>query len=439
MVLKKSTSSGKIIYQNLHKEDILMEKYTKEIDFMKEKSTGFSCLEDLAREGARLMLQYALNEEVNNFIGKHQTNTYKNGKRKVVRNGSHPKREIITGIGPIEIKQPRVDDRSISEEERFTSNILPRYLRRFPSIDNLVPTLYLKGISTNDFTTALTSILGEGVKGLSATNIVRLKQIWEKEYQQWTKRDLSKKEYVYFWVDGIYCNVRLDGQRSCLLIIMGADEHGKKELIGVNDGYRESKTSWKEILLDLKQRGLKEGPKLAVGDGALGFWAALDEEFPKTKWQRCWVHKTGNILDKMPKAIQSKAKSMIHDMYMADTEENAWKAYNHFLNAYEAKYPKAVECLKKDKEDLFTFYKFPAVHWIHIRTTNPIESTFATVRNRTRRTKGCGSRLATLTMVYKLCLEAEKTWHKLKGYTIIPLVLKDKKFRDGELVEEDIA
>ena len=369
-----------------------MKKYTKEIDFKKEQKTGFSYLEDLAREGARVMLQYALEEEVREFIEKHQNNTYQNGKRKVVGNGSHPKREIITGIGPIEIKQPRVDDRPIPEEERFTSKILPRYLRRVPSIDNLIPVLYLKGLSTNDFTTALTSILGEGVRGLSATNIVRLKQIWENEYQQWTKRDLSKKKYVYFWVDGIYCNVRLDDQRSCLLVIMGADEHGNKELIAVSDGYRESKTAWKEILLDLKQRGLKEGPKLAVGDGALGFWAALGEEFPETKWQRCWVHKTANILDKMPKSIQSKAKSIIHDMYMADTGENAWKAYNHFLDAYEDKYPKAVECLKKDKDDLFTFYTFPAVHWIHIRTTNPIESTFATVRNRTRSTKGCGSR-----------------------------------------------
>jgi len=310
-----------------------MKKYTKEIDFKKEQRTGFSCLEDLAREGARVMLQYVLEEEIKEFIGKHQDNTYENGKRKVVRNGSHPKMEIITGIGPIEIKQPRIDDRPIPEDERFSSKIFPRYLRRVPSIDNLIPVLYLKGISTNDFTTALTAILGEGVRGLSATNIVRLKQIWENEYQRWTKRDLSHKRYVYFWVDGIYCNVRLDDQRSCLLIIMGADEHGNKELIAVNDGYRESKTAWKEILIDLKQRGLKEGPKLAIGDEALGFWAALSEEFPETKWQRCWVHKTANILDKTPKSIQSKAKSMIHDMYMADTEENAWKAYNHFIDS----------------------------------------------------------------------------------------------------------
>lgn len=233
--------------------------------------------------------------------------------------------------------------------------------------------------------------------------------------------------------------MRLDDQKSCLLVILGADEHGNKELIAVNDGYRESKASWKEILLDVKQRGLKNSPKLAVGDGALGFWAALEEEYPTTKQQRCWVHKTANILDKLPKAIQSKAKSMIQDMYMADTEENALRAYDHFMEAFQDKYPKAVECLVKDKESLFTFYQFPAVHWIHIRTTNPIESTFATVRNRTRSTKGCGSRTATLTMVYKLCLEAEKTWHKLKGHKMIELVIQDKKFVNGELTDENVA
>jgi len=312
-------------------------------------------------------------------------------------------------------------------------------MRRAPSIDNLIPVLYLKGISTNEFQTALSSILGEGAKGLSAATVVRLKQIWETEYKTWSKRDLSGKRYVYIWADGIHCNVRLDDQKTCLLVIMGADEHGKKELIAVNDGYRESKASWKEILLDLKQRGLNKAPKLAVGDGALGFWAALEEEYPETKQQRCWVHKTVNILDKLPKAIQSKAKSMIHDMYMADTEENALKSYDHFVASFQDKYPKAVECLVKDKETLFTFYQFPSVHWIHIRTTNPIESTFATVRNRTHSTKGCGSRMATLTMVYKLCLEAEKTWHKLKGHKMIEYVIQDKKFVNGELVVENVA
>lgn len=416
-----------------------MKKYTQEIDFEKELKEGESLLEAMARKGAREMLAYALEDEIRQHLEKYENLTDEKGRKLVVRNGYHPQRDILTGIGPLPVRQPRVDDRNLAEEERFSCKILPRYMRRAPSIDNLIPVLYLKGVSTNGFKTALASILGDGVKGLSPTTIVRLKQIWESEYQAWTKRDLSGKRYVYIWADGIYCNVRLDDQKSCLLIIMGADEHGNKELIAVSDGYRESKASWKEILLDLKHRGLKSSPKLAVGDGALGFWAALDEEYPDTKHQRCWVHKTANILDKLPKAMQSKTKSMIQDMYMADTEENAWKAYDLFISAFQDKYPKAVECLIKDRDRLFTFYQFPAVHWIHIRTTNPIESTFATVRNRTRSTKGCGTRTATLSMVYKLCLEAEKTWHKLKGHKIIELVIQGKKFTNGDLVDENVA
>ena len=347
-----------------------------------------------------------------------------------------PKRNITTGMGPLTITQPRVDDRGLNK--RFSSNILPRYLRRIPSVDNLVPVLYLKGISTNDFGTALESILGKDASGLSATNIVRLKKIWEEEYHTWRKRDLSDKEYVYFWVDGIYFNVRLDDERSCVLIIMAADRHGNKELLAAQDGYRESRIAWAEILADLKRRGLKMAPKLSIGDGGLGFWAALSEEFPESRRQRCWVHKTANILDKMPKSIQSKAKAMIHDMYMASTKEDALAAYDHFISSFSDKYPKAVECLAKDKEDLFSFYDFPATHWIHIRTTNPVESTFSTVRLRTYRTKGCGSRAATLTMVYKLALEASRTWKRLKGYKLILKVLEGRKFVDGE-EEEEVA
>lgn len=423
----------KIIFTK--KENILMKKYTQETKIKEYQEATNSMLEQIARKGAVEMLAYALEAEIQKHIDKYKDIKNADGNNLVVRNGYQPEREIVSGIGPLKIKKPRVDDRKLPEEDRFTSQILPRYLRRTPSIDNLIPVLYLKGVSTNNFTTALTAILGEGVKGLSATNIVRLKQIWESEYEKWSKRDLSEKRYVYFWVDGIYCNVRLDDQRSCLLIVMGADQYGNKELIAVNDGFRESKTAWKEILLDLRSRGMENGPKLAIGDGALGFWGALDEVFPETKRQRCWVHKTANILDKMPKSIQSKAKSMIHDMYMADAEKNALSAYEHFVETYEMKYPKAVACLKKDKDDLFTFYRFPAVHWIHIRTTNPIESTFATVRNRTRSTKGCGSRKTTLTMIFKLCLEAEKTWKKLKGYKMIPYVINDRIFKDGELIE----
>ena len=399
----------------------------------------WSVLEEIVREGARKMLQVALESEVEEYVRTHQSHRDQKGHQLVVKNGSMPEREIVTGMGPIQIKQPRVDDRKIrdnAEVERFSSNILPRYMRRVPSIDNLIPVLYLKGVSTGAFGDALSAILGEGASGLSATNIVRLKQGWEQEYKGWNQRDLSEKEYVYLWADGIYVNVRLDDERSCLLILMGATSEGKKELVGVTDGYRESKLSWREMLLDLRRRGLKTAGKLAIGDGALGFWGALDEVFPGTKKQRCWVHKTANILDKLPKSIQSKGKSMIHEMYMAESKEKAIEAYDHFTESFENKYPKAVECLSKDYDDLFTFYDFPAAHWIHIRTTNPIESTFATVRLRTVRTKGCGSRIATLTMVYKLCREAEKTWQRLRGYNLIPLVLKNHIFIDGELKEE---
>lgn len=418
-----------------------MEKNTRELAFSKESDT-WSLLEQIAREGAKKMLQVALENEVDEFLEKHSHIKDEDGKQAAVRNGYMPERSITTGLGPLEIKQPRIDDRMLkntTDHEGFSSDILPKYLRRIPSIDNLIPALYLKGISTNDFPRALSAILGDGAKGLSSTNIVRLKQIWEEDYKEWAKRDLKTKEYVYFWVDGIHFNVRLDDERSCILVIMGADKHGNKELIAVNDGFRESTLSWKEMLLDLKRRGLKNAPKLVIGDGALGFWAAQAEVFPKTKRQRCWVHKTANILDKLPKSVQSKAKSMIHEMYMAETKAEAQDAYTHFVKTFEAKYPKAAECLTKDKEDLFNFYDFPAMQWIHIRTTNPIESTFATVRLRTKRTKGCGSRIATLTMVFKLIQEAQKTWKKLRGYKQIPLVLENRIFKNGMLKEIKVA
>ena len=366
-------------------------------------------LEELARKGARQLLAQAMEAEVAEFVEKHSGTTDEEGRRLVVRNGHLPERELVTGIGPLRIRQPRVDDRGLAQEQRFSSQILPRYLRRVASVDNLIPILYLKGISSGDMSEALESILGPGAAGLSATNIVRLKALWEQDYQAWKARDLELKRYVYFWVDGIHFNVRLDEERSCILVVMGANESGRKELLAVSDGYAESKASWREILLDLKRRGLKMGPRLAVGDGALGFWAALREVYPGCREQRCWVHKTANVLDKMPKSVQGKAKGMLHEMWQAPTKEKALAAYEHFVNSWEEKYPKAVECLRQDKEELFAFYDFPAAHWIHIRTTNPIESTYATVRLRTKKTKGCGSRQATLTMVFKLALEAEKT------------------------------
>ena len=392
-------------------------------------------LEELARRGARQMLAQAMEAEVAEFVEKHSGVTDEEGRRLVVRNGHLPRRELVTGIGPLKIRQPRVDDRALAQERRFNSQILPRYLRRVPSVDNLIPILYLKGISTGDMSEALASILGPGAAGLSATNIVRSKALWEQDYQTWNARDFELKRYVYFWVDGIHFNVRLDEERSCILVIMGANESGRKELLAVSDGYAESKASWREILLDLKRRGLKIGPKLAVGDGALGFWAALREVYPGCREQRCWVHKMANVLDKMPKSVQGKAKAMLHEMWQAPTKEKALAAYEHFLSSWEEKYPKAVECLRQDKEELFAFYEFPAAHWVHIRTTNPMESTYATVRLRTKKTKGCGSRMATLTMVFKLALEAEKTWRRLTGHKQIELVMQGRRFVDGELQE----
>jgi transposase-like protein len=314
---------------------------------------------------------------------------------------------------------------------RFTSRILPPFLRRVPSVDALIPVLYLKGISTGDFSEALEAILGPQAAGLSATNIVRLKEGWKTEYEAWAARDLSTKSYVYWWADGIYFNVRLDPERPCLLVLMGALEDGTKELVAVWDGIRESKASWLEVLRDLKARGLTEAPKLAIGDGALGFWAALEEEYSKVREQRCWVHKTANVLDKLPQSVQPYAKKLIHEMYLAPTKEKALEAYRRFLSEYEAKYPKATDCLRKDEDVLFTFYDFPAEHWMHIRTTNPIESAFATVRHRTRQTKGCGSRLATLMMVFKLAMQAERHWRKLNSAQLLAHVIRGVVFTDG--------
>ena len=410
----------------------------KLLDFCPQ-SPIWSPLEEIAREGARRILQVMLESEVNDFVKKYSDVKDESGRQSVVKNGYHPSREIMTGIGNIEVKQPRVDDRKIRKEKNvpvFNSNILPRYMRRMPSIDNLLPVLYLKGISTGDMSSSLESILGKNPKNLSPNVIVKLKSKWKEEYEKWLRRDLSKKKYVYFWVDGIYFNIRLENEKSCLLVIIGADATGKKELVAVSDGFRESKLSWKDVLMGLKDNGLKVGPNLAIGDGALGFWAALREVYPETKWQRCWVHKTANILDKMPKKIQSKAKSQIHEIYMSETKKDALKAYDHFTKIYGDKYPKAVYCLKKDKENLFTFYDFPAAHWRNIRTTNAIESTFATIRLRTSKTKGCGSRLTTLTMAWKLGMEAQKGWMKLHGSNKLKFVIEGKRFIDG-ILEED--
>ena len=392
-----------------------------------------SVLDELVREGARRMLQAALDGEVEDFVSQFANTVDIEGRRVVVRNGYLPQRDLVTGVGPVAIKQPRVRDRT--GQQKFTSKILPPFLRRLPTIDALIPVLYLKGISTNDFSEALSAILGPTASGLSATNIVRLKEGWAKEHEDWSQRDLSSKRYVYLWADGIYFNVRLDKDRPCILVLMGATADGRKELVAIWDGHRESKESWRGVLRDLKRRGLTAAPKLAIGDGALGFWSALEEEFPETEQQRCWVHKTANILDKLPKSIQPDAKALIHEMYMGPTLKSAKEAYAEFVKRFAAKYPKVVECLTKDEDVLFTFYSYPAEHWLHLRTTNPIESTFATVRHRTRQTKGCGSRKATLSMVFKLSLEAEKRWRRLNGSQLIAKVIEGVKFVDGEIEE----
>jgi transposase-like protein len=401
---------------------------------------GFSRspLDELAREGAQRMLQTALESEVQAFLDEHAARVDERGRRQVVRNGHLPSREVVTGAGLLEIRQPRVRDKSAdpSERVRFSSEILPPYLRKSKAVEELIPWLYLKGISTGDFTEALQALVGSDVGGFSANVVVRLKEQWSQEYDAWCRRDLSNEQYVYFWVDGIYANVRLEDEanaRQCLLVVMGATADGQKHLVAVTDGFRESKQSWLELLLDLKQRGLAIAPKLAVGDGALGFWAALREVFSETKEQRCWVHKTANVLNKMPRSVQPKAKADLHEIWQAATREMANKAFDHFLGKYGVKYQAACECLRKDRDALLTLYDFPAEHWGHLRTTNPIESTFATIRLRHRRTKGNGTRRASLTMMFKLAQAAEKHWRRLNGHEQIILNHEGRIYTAGIL------
>jgi putative transposase len=394
-------------------------------------------LTEILRNGARQMLTAAIENEVDEYIATYTHQLDANGQRLVVRNGHMPPRSILTGLGQIEVKRPRFNDRRVDEDGqrlRFTSQILPPYLRRTKAIDELVPWLYLKGISTGDFPDALQALLGPDAGGLSATNICRLKRVWEDEWKDWSRRDLTGKRYVYVWADGIHFNIRLEDEankKQCILVVMGATVDGKKELIGITEGYRESEQSWLELLRSLQARGLTADPMLAIADGALGFWAAMRKVWPTTREQRCWVHKTANVLNNMPKSVQPKSKAMLHEIWQAETKADAEKALKLFVTTFEAKYPKAVECLTKDRDVLLAFYDFPAEHWIHLRTTNPIESTFATVRLRHRRTKGSGSRTACLTMVFKLARAAEKRWRRLNGSVLLPEVIRGVRFVDG--------
>jgi putative transposase len=393
-------------------------------------------ISEILRQGARNLISQALEIELELFINQYKDLRDQMGLQRIVRNGYLPERQIQTGIGPVSVKAPRIRDRHQNASKRihYSSAILPPYLRKTRSMEQLLPWLYLKGVSTGDFGDALAALVGKDAPGLSAPTIARLKTVWQQEYEQWQKRSLLGKRYVYFWADGVYCNVRMD-DKHCLLVIVGATVDGEKELVAIEGGFRESELSWSQLLLDLKARGVANGPQLAIGDGALGFWKAMDKVFPDARCQRCWVHKTANILNKLPKSLQPKAKSHLHQIWQADNKNEAERHFNSFVNAYEAKYPKAAQCLEKDRSSLLTFYDFPAEHWRHIRTTNPIESTFATVRLRTNKVRGCFSVNTVMTMAFKLCQCAQKRWIRLHHPERLAEIIKGVKFVNG--IEEN--
>ena len=386
------------------------------------------------RAGAKELLRTAVQAEVSTFIAEHAQFLDEDGRQRLVRHGFLPEREVMTGIGAVPVQVPRVRDRGSNADGsriRFRSALVPPYLRKAKSVEDLLPWLYLKGISTGDFSEALAALLGPDAEGLSSSTITGLKAVWWEEYETWRKRDLKTRRYVYIWADGVYFTPRLDGDRQCMLVIIGADEYGEKDVLGIADGFRENADSWRDLLEGLKKRGLTIPPDLATGDGALGFWAALRDVFPKTREQRCWVHKTANVLGALPKSLHDKAKSDLQDIWMAETKKEANAAFDLFVENYGVKYEKAVGKLVKDRDELLAFYDFPAEHWKHIRTTNPIESIFATVRNRTRKTKGCLNRKTALAMVFRLMMSAKKKWRKISGPNRLPEVIQGVVFKDG--------
>jgi len=393
-------------------------------------------LTEILRTGARALISQAVELELNYLLKQHENKKLDDGRQAVVKNGYLPARTLQTGIGDVDIQVPKIRDRTQSGI-KFNSSLLPPYLKRTKSIEELLPWLYLKGISTGDYSEALASLLGENAKGLSANTISRLKSDWISEHALWCQRDLTDKRYVYIWADGIYSHVRMD-DRLCLLVVIGVTEHGHKELISVEDGFRESTASWEELLIGLKQRGLEYSPKLAIGDGALGFWNALNKVYPSCEHQRCWVHKTANVLNKVPKSVQPKIKAALHEIWMAETKKDANKAFDNAIERFESKYAKAMGCLKKDRVEMLAFYDFPAEHWAHIRTSNPIESAFATVRLRSKKSRNCGSRDTTLTMVFKLLESAQKRWIKIRGFGLLTLLINNTKFKDGVQIEEQL-
>lgn len=394
-------------------------------------------LDELVRRGARQVIQQAIEAELAQLLDRYANVKTLSGKQAVVRNGYLPERDIVTAAGPVPVKVPKVRDRS-GTGVKFHSSVVPPYVRKSPRVSAALPWLYLKGISTGDMGEALSVLLGEEAKGLSANVVSRLKAQWSSEWQEWDRRDLSAARYVYWWADGIHTGVRSErANGQCLLVIIGVTPDGKKERVAIADGFRESTASWREVLLDLKARGLQAGPLLATGDGAMGFWAALEEVFPATRAQRCWFHKLGNVLNALPASQQGKAKAAMQDIFLAATRADALAAFGKFVAAYGAKYPKAVEKLTQDRDSLLAFYDFPAEHWQHVRTTNPVESTFATVRHRTTRARNCLSRATFLGLAFKLMEEAEKSWRRIRDADQIPLLLDGVPFKDGIPVQDN--
>lgn len=385
-------------------------------------------LSDLVRDGAQRIIREAVEAELKAFLEAHGGKRDAEGRRAVVRNGYQPERDVLTGVGPVKVRVPKTRDRA-GEGRCFRSALLPPYLKKAKRLDAVLPWLYLKGVSTNDFDEALKALFGDSVKGLSPSTITRLKRGWETEYAEWRQRDWHGHEFVYIWADGIYVNVRAE-ERRCMLVVVGCDVHGHKHFLAIEDGFRESAASWKAVLLSLRDRGLGV-PKLAIGDGALGYWSALAEVYPDTREQRCWVHKTANVLDKLPKRQHGPVKSALHEIWQADNRAAAEKAFDRFVATYEDKYPKAVDCLVKDREVLLAFYDFPAAHWQHIRTTNPIESTFATIRLRTRKTRNCVSAKSGLSLMYQLAMSAQKRWRRLRGFHQLADLVAGTRFIDG--------
>ncbi len=409
-----------------------MDKRTiKEAEGAENRATMPSILDEIVREGARRMLIAALETEVEGNIQAHKAERDEGGRALVVRHGKSQERTIQSGAGSLKIKTPRVNDKRPGE--KFRSSILPPYLRRSPRLETAVPILYLRGLSTGDFKPALSALLGEeAMVGFSASTVTRLLAIWQEEYRSWRKRSLAHKAYVYIWADGLYFKVRLgDDKRIACLVIVGVLPDGRKEVIAIEDGYRESTEAWKTVLRDLKQRGMKV-PRLAVADGALGFWRALHEVYPQTQGQRCWVHKMVNILDKLPQRLQGRAKAQLREIMLAPTRQDAVAEISRFVAEFEEKYPKATETLTKDQDKLLTYFDFPALHWIHLRTTNPVESPFATVKQRMKKTKGSGSREAGLAMAFKLLLQAETKWRRLNAPHLLPLVQSGMRFPNGQ-------